>query len=245
MMATLAKKTAAHHPRLDKSIKAVMFDAVGTLMVPEPSVARAYFEAGKQFGSQLDEATLAARFRTAMALEDRKDGERFGGRTDQCREYGRWVRIVDRVFDDVSETEELFAVLWDHFASAANWRLRPDVAALWTALRKRKLIVGVASNFDDRLVAICSHLAPLDKETHIFASSQLGWRKPAVGFFREIESRLGLAPEQLLLVGDDMLHDYTAAREAGWHAMLLDPQGECAGVPHLRALSELTTIIEA
>jgi putative hydrolase of the HAD superfamily len=54
---------------------------------------------------------------------------------------------------------------------------------------------------------------------HVFASSELGWRKPAPEFFREIEARLGCEPEELLLVGDDPELDIVAARRAGWRSL--------------------------
>ena len=53
----------------------------------------------------------------------------------------------------------------------------------------------------------------------IFASSELGWRKPAPQFFQAVESRLQKEPESLLLIGDDPRLDIAAAKAAGWKSM--------------------------
>jgi putative hydrolase of the HAD superfamily len=59
-------------------------------------------------------------------------------------------------------------------------------------------------------------------------SSEVGWRKPAAAFYREVCRRSGLEPEQILLVGDDRINDYEGARSAGLQAILLDPAGKSA-----------------
>jgi putative hydrolase of the HAD superfamily len=79
--------------------------------------------------------------------------------------------------------------------------------------------VALASNFDERLFEIARVVEPLTLADHVFASSELGWRKPAPEFFRAVEQRLGRQPEELVLVGDDPLLDIAAARNAGWQAV--------------------------
>jgi putative hydrolase of the HAD superfamily len=81
--------------------------------------------------------------------------------------------------------------------------------------------VAVASNFDERLLAIAPHLDPLTRAHGVFPSSEIGWRKPAAEFFRHVERRLDRSPEQLLYVGDDPDLDVTAAANAGWRALLV------------------------
>jgi putative hydrolase of the HAD superfamily len=53
----------------------------------------------------------------------------------------------------------------------------------------------------------------------VFASSEIGWRKPAAEFFRTVEQRLGCEPAEILLVGDDPDLDIAAGRLAGWHVL--------------------------
>ena len=71
----------------------------------------------------------------------------------------------------------------------------------------------------ERLLAIAERIEPLSWVPHVFASSEIGWRKPAPEFFRWIEQRLGCGPTEVLLVGDDPELDVAAARRAGWRSL--------------------------
>ncbi len=206
----------AHH-----SVRAVFFDAVGTLIWPEPSVAAAYAAAGHRHGIDLAEQDIWPRFRAALARQDEIDRRVQGGRTSEAREIERWRGIVADVFGGGPHGEAIFADLWDHFARPANWRLFEDAAVAFRQLADQGLIIGIASNFDHRLDSICRRMPPLDDCRHLFVSSRVGWRKPSPQFFATIERELGLEAAELLLVGDDVENDYHAARAAGWQALLV------------------------
>lgn len=199
-------------------IKAVLFDAVGTLIEPDPPVAVAYAAAGKSFGSRLTADEILPRFRTAFARQEAIDRQIHGHRTSEAREKARWQTIVAEVFGDVRDANGLFAALWQHFAEPAHWRLHADAPGMWANYAAQGTAIGIASNFDGRLRQICQGFPPLDQCEHIFVSSELGVRKPSPEFFRAIEERLKLLPNQLLLIGDDWENDYLGATAAGWRA---------------------------
>jgi putative hydrolase of the HAD superfamily len=213
---TLAELTPAALPA---SIRAVLFDAVGTLIAPCPSVAEAYHAAGRRFGSSLPIESIRLRFRDALKRQELLDAQQSPPhRTSQQRELARWRSIVSEVFDDVPDSEPLFQSLWDHFAQPQHWRLYDDVAGCWARFTQAGLIVGIASNFDSRFEGIrTAH--PLLATCPCFISSRIGHKKPSLSFFRAIEQTLALRPEQILLVGDDFDNDYLAAQAAGWHAL--------------------------
>lgn len=204
------------------NIQAVLFDAVGTLIFPDPPVATAYAVAGARLGSKLMPDEISRRFRTAFARQEVADAQTYGHRTSEEREKARWQTIVAEVFDDVNDPPALFAALWQHFAEPRHWRLHADAAELWTMHAARGAVPCIASNFDGRLQIICQGLPPLDRCRHVFVSSELGVRKPSPDFFRAIEQRLNLRPNQLLLIGDDWHNDYLAAKAAGWQAQFVD-----------------------
>src|SRR5437868_5801823 len=135
-------------------IRAVLFDAVGTLIHADPPVAAAYAAAAQRFGLQLDEPRILARFRAAFARQEENDRRR-GQVTSLDREIGRWREIVADVFEETAPSlelrREIFADLWRHFARPESWRVDREAAACWQSLAARGLIVAVASNFDDRL----------------------------------------------------------------------------------------------
>jgi putative hydrolase of the HAD superfamily len=202
--------------------RAVLFDAVGTLIRPEPSVAAAYALVGRRHGIQIAESELHGLFRASMARQDEIDRRLHAGRTSQAREIERWRGIVADVFGDAPQAGHIFDDLWEHFARPDNWRLFDDAAEVWQTLTAAGVTIGIASNFDARLDGICKTLAPLTDCRHVFVSSRVGWRKPRPEFFAAIAQELGIQPEEMLLVGDDLENDFRAARAAGWQAVLVD-----------------------
>ncbi|MGE0608718.1 MAG: HAD-IA family hydrolase [Pirellulales bacterium] len=205
---------------IPSQVRAVLFDAVGTLIHPEPPVAPAYRKVGCHFGSCLDEDEILVRFRQAFARQEALDADNALDASEE-RERARWRAIVSEVFDDVTEKAGLFAALWEHFAVPAHWRLFDDAAPAWLNLSQRGLRLGIASNFDLRLERLAAAMPPLDQAAAVYASTRVGYRKPAREFFQTIERALELNPEELLLVGDDQANDFNAARAAGWHAVLV------------------------
>ena len=199
-------------------VRAVLFDAVGTLIYPEPPVAEAYHLAAWSYGSQLTAEEIGRRFSNAFA---RCDAECLP--TSEAAERERWRKIVREVIDDVPPADEckLFDALWSHFARPEHWRQYADVPAVWDTLANRGYAVGVASNFDGRLRGVLRGHPPLSGCQTLFVSSQVGYPKPAAEFFTAVEQRLQLLPEEILLVGDDERNDRQGARAAGWQALLL------------------------
>jgi putative hydrolase of the HAD superfamily len=202
-------------------VRAVLFDAVGTVLQPHPPAALAYYEAGRRFASQLCAAEVTKRYEAAFRRQEALDQAAGHGHTDEAREAERWRQIVLDVFDDVPNIDPLFEYLWAHFASPTNWRVFPDVAPAWDELERRGLALGLASNFDARLAEVCRGHEPLAQCRRIFVSSRLKVRKPHRAFFAAIEQSLNLPARQILLVGDNLQTDYQAALAAGWEALLI------------------------
>lgn len=221
-------------------IRCVLFDAVGTLIYPHPSVAEAYQAVASRHGSSLSEALILDRFRGAFRRLEIIDAGPNGCLTDEARELRRWKAIVADTLHDVRDAAAAFEELWRHFSLPDSWRLYDDVADTWRKLTAMGLRLGIASNFDGRLHGVCHGLPPLDDCRDIFVSSELGVRKPAADFFRRLEKRLQLGPRQIVLVGDDLENDYHAARQAGWQAVFLDRCGEAdAPSESIRSLGQL------
>ena len=51
-------------------MRAVVFDAVGTLLHPDPAAAEVYVEIGLRFGSQLDLESVRRAFRKAFLRQE-------------------------------------------------------------------------------------------------------------------------------------------------------------------------------
>jgi putative hydrolase of the HAD superfamily len=206
----------------------VIFDAVGTLMRPQPPVARAYWEAGRRHGSGLEEAEVGRRFRAAFADFERSEltgadpGDAAVLQTTEAHESRRWRTIVERVFDDLADCDACFADLYEHFARPAAWEFFADIEPAVRALHARGVAVAVASNFDERLARVLREhpLTPLLR--FVLPSSSVGYRKPSRHFFEGVRERAGCETSELLYVGDDWNQDVLAARAAGLSAVQVD-----------------------
>jgi len=220
-------------------IQAVVFDAVGTLIHPEPPAPLVYATVGARFGSTLSPQTIAERFAAAFQREEEVD-RAIGLRTSEDREQERWRRIVASVLDEVTDPEECFRELYLHFSRPGAWRCEPEAIATLEQLPDHGYTLGLAANFDTRLKNVLAGFPMLWTIAQVVISSEIGWRKPAPAFFARVCQELALPAEQVLYVGDDLDNDYGAAGAAGLRAVLFDPENRApANVTRIGRLADL------
>jgi putative hydrolase of the HAD superfamily len=223
---------------IDSEIRAVFFDAVGTLLFPRTPVSRTYAEHGSRHGSNVTEDQVQLAFREAFARQEVAD-EAAGWRTDEARERARWRAIVADALPGAN-SDACFPGLWEWFSTPAAWVVPSDVRLVLRSLADRGLVVGVASNFDSRLFRLVDsfpELAPVRGRCVI--SSLVGWRKPARQFFDALVEAAGCERGRVLYVGDDVRNDLHGATAAGLRAVLLDPAAETLGPNRIRRLRDL------
>lgn len=211
--------------------RAIFFDAVGTLLIPDPPAFEVYAESARRHGLNITAPEIQVRFRTAFAKEEEHDA-RQDWQTSESREYERWRQIVATVLD--SNDQAIFDDLWKHFAQPSAWRLLPGAADAVSQLARKVTCVGIATNLDRRLHSVLAGFPQLEVLTNRLISSELGWRKPSRRFFAEVVRCAGCLPHEILFVGDERRNDYEGARQAGLNAVLFDPQRQSG--------SEITTI---
>ena len=223
-------------------IRGIVFDAVGTLIKPVPSVAEAYTAAARRQGVVLDPEEVKARFDVHFQ-SDKVHGEQGALSTDDATERRRWRMIVSGVLPEVADTDRAFAELWDHFGRPESWWCYPDVAAALDRLADQAISVCVGSNFDGRLRGVVNGLPALkDRTETLVISSEVGFRKPHPSFFHAACAQLGLPPAKVLCVGDDPENDVRGAIRAGLSGLLLDRgAGITSDLPHV---PNLTALIE-
>ncbi len=205
-------------------IGAVAFDAVGTLIHPDPPAAEVYAAVGRRFGSRIDLDDIRRRFRVAFVEQEQVDAAN-GFAVSEERERRRWQAIVAAVLDDVAEPAACFAQLYEHFARPEAWRCEDGAAELFARIRHAGYAIALASNYDHRLRRVLAGLEALAPIATVVISSEVGWRKPAPGFFGRLAEALALPPERIVYVGDDYANDFVGAGQAGLHALLFDPHG--------------------
>lgn len=202
------------------ALRWVAFDAVGTLIHPEPGVAEAYHAAAARHGSRLSADEIGGRFRRVYSEFEELPRDRF--ETSEEREMGKWREIVGRVIPDLTDPEECFQDLFEWFSRPTSWRVYPDVAETLGRLSAMGLQVALASNFDRRLHRVCDGLPGLDTIRLRVVSSEVGWRKPSAAFYQALVRHTGADPSEIVMIGDSWLNDIAGAREAGLQALWLD-----------------------
>ncbi|HEV8618853.1 MAG TPA: HAD-IA family hydrolase [Candidatus Udaeobacter sp.] len=208
----------------EAALKAIFFDAVGTLFYLTRTVGDHYALVGSEVGLTLDAQQLDRAFYKAWNQMPRRtaiDGPR---RND---DKGWWRELVNLVLDQVApslsefDRDNFFEIAYEHFAESGVWELYPEVVDVLEKLQPR-FQLAVISNFDGRLRFILGHLGISKYFAHVFISSELGADKPDTEIFRRAVQLIDLKPNQVLHVGDDSERDWKAAAEARLSVFKLD-----------------------
>jgi putative hydrolase of the HAD superfamily len=211
-------------------IRAIFFDAVGTLLFPDPPAGVIYVSAAARRGLDIDSATIRTRFLAAHRAEEDVD-RAAGWVTSEAREVMRWRRIVGECLIEVPDREACFQELFGHFASPAAWRVDAGLPHVLTTLRSKGIQLGIGSNYDGRLRSVLDGLPELAllRERAVI-SAEVGHRKPATEFFRAVTRAAGCEPGAILFVGDDFENDYEGARMSGLKSVLFGPRNANRGL---------------
>lgn len=219
-----------------RRILAVVFDAVGTLLLLRESVGETYARLARAHGvavpaSRLDEAFARV---LAGAPPNVHPGASLAVAAE--RERGWWrerVRETFRAADGMARFDDFdafFGRLWAHYAEAPAWRLAAGAKQCLDSLATRGLRLAVLSNFDQRLRGLLAGLGLAERFEGITLPSDAGAAKPERRIFDVCLAGLGLAAPQVLYVGDRGTLDVAAAQQAGWLAL------DVADLPDLSAL---------
>ncbi|MEW6296815.1 MAG: HAD-IA family hydrolase, partial [Thermodesulfobacteriota bacterium] len=231
-------------------IRAVFFDAAGTLLTVRGSVGEIYARLAREHGKEVEAAALEAGFRRcfpqapAMAFP--------GAAPEQLPELERqwWRDLVQRVFAALGPFptfDAYFEALFACFAQPQSWQLYPDAEDTLHRLRRRGLRLGVISNFDSRLFGILEGLGIAHFFDSVVISARAGAAKPDRAIFLQALSALDVRPEEALHVGDSYEADVVGARAAGLVPVFIDRHPRRHAETHsftIASLAELPAVVD-
>jgi len=198
-------------------VKAIFFDAVGTLFRLTKTVGNHYAYVGRQVGLNLDARSLERAFHTAWKqMPQRAAIDRPRENDDKGWWRGLVYLVLDQITPSLSEfdRDNFFEIAYEHFAEAGVWELYPEVPGILEQSQPR-FQLAVVSNFDGRLRLILQHLGISKFFPNVFVSSELGADKPDPEIYRRALRLMKLKPNEALHVGNDPKRDWEAASVAG------------------------------
>jgi FMN phosphatase YigB (HAD superfamily) len=148
------------------------------------------------------------------------------------REIVGWTDFLALVFArmGVMVSLDLLACVVAEYESRNNMEILPDAVSALEAARTAGLITCAFTTLPKFMIGLRKHelLSRLD---HYFDASVTGFAKGHPAFYRRITELLGVAPSEILAVGDDPICDVELPREAGWQAVFLDRAARIEGGP--------------
>eukprot|EP00569_Conticribra_weissflogii_P004283 CAMPEP_0171339764 /NCGR_PEP_ID=MMETSP0878-20121228/8137_1 /TAXON_ID=67004 /ORGANISM="Thalassiosira weissflogii, Strain CCMP1336" /LENGTH=346 /DNA_ID=CAMNT_0011841717 /DNA_START=193 /DNA_END=1233 /DNA_ORIENTATION=+ len=245
--------TATATPPSKKRIRVISCDVTGTLVSFLGRIEDHYGNAARTCGIEItpqEQRNMSRCFNQAYR-ETSASHPCFGNSKISSKEW--WRRCVKRSFDLLgtnmtdSEHERVFQRVYSTFGSHAAYGAFPDAIPFLKWAHRRGISCGVISNADERYGDSILPMLGLGDDMQFFCfSKNVGFEKPHKKIFEAAISeaepwlclekwmgtgsqageRTPLKPEEILHIGNDFKKDYVGAKEAGFHAVLLDRYDE-------------------
>lgn len=194
--------------------KALLVDAVGTLVIPSQPMAQIYREIGEKYGVNYSEDEILNRFRMAYEKPWGRSRLRY---VDDGRPFWQYIVSSSTGCSDSQYFEELY----NYYKTEKAWHLcDPEAEKVFNALRKAGVKLAVVSNFDTRLRPVLRALNCDHWFDAVAVSAEVAAEKPNPTIFLKACEYLGVKPEDAVHVGDDRRNDVWGARDAGCDAWL-------------------------
>lgn len=207
-------------------IRALLFDAAGTLIEPAEPVAEVYARHFAAAGWCIGAPSIRAAFGTVFSEAAPPDYR--SADDGDLAEKAWWREVVFGTLEscgvEVCSYREralaCFDGLFRHYAAPGAWRVFPEVPAVLEEARRAGLATGVVSNFDRRLHGILDGLGL--SFGFVLTSADACVRKPDPSIFLQALARLGMSPSEVLHVGDSPAADREGARGVGIRPFLVE-----------------------
>lgn len=206
-------------------VRAVLFDAAGTLIETREAVGETYTRMAREYGVDLPAPRVDDAFRRIFqqtAPRELVAGD--AAETDRL-ERAWWRAVVQATFLAADSTvrfsdfDGFFDSLYRAFAGPEVWRRRPGARTALRELRARGVATGVVSNFDRRLPGLLAGLELLPLLDTVVLPSDAGAMKPDPRIFTLALERLAVPAAHSVFVGDQAVPDIEGARAAGLRAV--------------------------
>jgi REG-2-like HAD superfamily hydrolase len=202
-------------------VRAVTWDAVGTLFVPSPSVGAIYAEIARGHGIDADAERLQAAFPGAFSAVRARWKVPYGSDEEDALRF--WSEVIIGTFQDPLPFE-MICDLYDAFARAARWRVLPGVREALAWVSQQHIPQAVISNYDARLLPLITELE-LGPFVAVIPSSTVGRAKPDPAVLMEACRRLGVKAQEVVHIGDHPREDGEMCARSGARFLSMHADG--------------------
>lgn len=237
---------AVRRVRVLSGRRAVLLDALGTLVELEPPAPILREQLARRLGFSVSEADAQRAIEAEISyyrahLDEGRDQPSLDDLRSRCAEV-LWRELSGHLpAGPAPEPEALVEVL----VSSLSFRAFPDVPEALAALKDLGLVVVVVSNWDVSLPGVLKRVGLAGWLDAVVTSADVGARKPDRAIFERALALAGVSAEEAVHVGDSPREDVDGARAAGIAAVLLVRGGAGSGdALELRSLSELPALVE-
>lgn len=196
-------------------IKAVLLDLDNTLLKnPDMAFAQSFLELFEQHYKRAGITNAASNFRRAI----------------QAMSAGQTGQKSNRslILEYLGGEDALFLQFYEHCYPMLKNLISPiaGAAELIQKLRKLDLAVVIATNPIYPEIAVRQRMEwanlPLDEYAFITSADNMHFAKPDPAYYAEILGRLGVEPDEALMVGDSTRSDIAPAQTLGLRTFLIE-----------------------
>ncbi|MBA2847790.1 HAD-IA family hydrolase [Thermosulfuriphilus ammonigenes] len=204
-------------------IKALLFDAEGTLFHIHPTVGAVYAKSLRGLGIKVDPEILEDRFRQAW----RKGRLKLRANPSPQRCQRIWRQIFSQTVAGLIPPDLLepaFRLAYQAFGRREAFRLAAGARRALSWLKEEKILLAIVSNWDGRLRELLVDFGLHDYFEAIVLACEAKVAKPDPRILKVALNRLGVTPQQAVLIGNDPEEDLPAAKSLGMPAVLYRQQ---------------------
>jgi HAD superfamily hydrolase (TIGR01549 family) len=220
-------------------LRGVFLDAGGTLVhLDRAFIAASLEDAGIPSADGYAAASEAARRRVLRALHEGTHND------DTSRWILYWETFLEAAGCRGEAARQVTERVLERHADGRLWlHVEEGTPRALERLRERGLLLVVVSNSDGRIARFLEHAGLLPLLDHVVDSGVEGIEKPDPAIFRIALERAGLAPHEVVHVGDIYEIDVAGARAAGIEGVLVGPperypDADCPRLPSVTALPQ-------
>lgn len=210
---------------MKRGLRAVLFDATGTLIELREPVGESYARVARSHGVDLPAWRIEDAWKRIVAGRELRCFPDAAKEDVPRLERAWWHGVVRATFRATDQTalfrdfEAFFDELFAWYATGDAWKLRGDVAGTLEKLRARGLRLGVVSDFDYRLTEVLDTLGIAGLFETVVLAGAHGTKKPDPKLFGAALADLRVTAQEAAYVGDDEERDLAGARAAGLGAL--------------------------